>query len=281
MGLFNKNKVLPLPPNRFIQFFTLIKENFILLFYTSITHFIFSLPLIYILLSTYIRYKNLLNNSATSDELFKTLLSGGLLIIPTMFVLSIATVGMHNIIKKISYNEAAQYKDFFIGIKENLLNVLRLLIIDSIVSGIVVVNYGSYLFADINVFFKLIILISSIILFFIIKIIKPFYMTQSAIFDNNKINLLKNSFTFTMFKFVRNIGIFLLSNLLIILIFLLPEQMRVINMVILIILGGAYNILVSHLNSLSILDQFIDKEAYQTIYHKGLIDYYKKEDKNE
>lgn len=281
MGLFNYNgKSMPLPPNRFLQFFYLIKENFLLLFYTSITYFIFNLPLIYILISTFIKYRNLLENSATSNELFSTLLSASLLIIPAMLILSIATTGMHYIIKKISYNEATLYKDFFLGIKENILDLAPLYIADAIFSAMIIINYAIYLYLDINPIVKLIALIISMIIFILIKLIKPFYMAQNLIFENNKIQQIKNSITFATVKLIRNIGILLLSNLLIILILLLPEKLRVVAMVISIILGGAYNLLISHLNSLYIIEKYINKDNYQEIYHKGLIDFYKKDDEN-
>ena len=115
MGLFNyKDKAMPLPPNRFLQFFYLIKENFLLLFYSSITYFIFSLPLIYILLSTYVRYTNEINNEIINNtKLFEILLIGGLLLIPAMLIFSLSTIGMHTIVKQISYNEPTKFTDFF------------------------------------------------------------------------------------------------------------------------------------------------------------------------
>ena len=119
MGLFDfKSKAMPLPPNRFLQFFYIIKENFLLLFYTSITYFFFNIPLIYILLSTYLKYRDALNNKISNTKIFEILLTGAFLLVPASIILSIATIGMHNVIKKLSYNEPTQYKDFFIGIKE-------------------------------------------------------------------------------------------------------------------------------------------------------------------
>lgn len=278
MGFFSKKeKTMPFPPNRFLQFFYLIKENFILLFYTSITYFIFTLPLIYVLLSTYIRYTTLINTTSNGNELYKTLINGGLLVLPSMLILSIATVGMHNVIKKISYNEPTGYKDFFIGIKENFLKLLPMSFVDSVFSSLIIINYAIYLFADINPLLKLFTLIISVIMFILIKLAKPFYMAQQAIFENSKIQLIKNSLAFATVKLIKNIGSYLLSNLLLIILFFLPNQMRVIDMVIMIILGGAYTVIIAHLNSLSVIENYINKDEYQNIYHKGLSDFYNEE----
>ena len=279
MGLFQRqDKPMPLAPNRFLQFFYLIKENFLLLFYTSITHFIFSLPLIYILLSTYTKY-SIMINSETLDKtkLYQTLINGGIWIIPTMIILSIATTGMINIVKQISYNEATSYTDFFIGIKNYYLKLLPIIIIDAIFSSLPVINYAIYLFTDINATFKLVSLIISIIMFIMIKISKSFYITQKLIFENSTIQIIRNCAIFTLNKIFRNIMIFLLANILTILLFFLPEQMRIIDIVIIIILGGAYSNITTHLNTLNVIESFITKQTYPTIYHKGLVDFYKTE----
>ena len=136
------------------------------------------------------------------------------------------------------------------------------------------------LFITINPMFKLISLIISIILFTLIKLIKPFYMLQDAVFENSKFLMFKNSLTFALSHLLKNIYIYVLSNILTITIFLLPDEMRTINIVLLIIIGGTTTLLIQHLNSLHIIEKHIDTKTYKTIFHKGLIDYYEKDDEH-
>ena len=103
-----------LPPNRFLQFFYIIKENFLLLFYSSITYFVFILPLIYILLSSYLRFVSQLNTeNIDSNSLLNTIIACGVLLIPCIIISSIGATGIHSVIIKLIYDEGCLYKDIW------------------------------------------------------------------------------------------------------------------------------------------------------------------------
>ena len=102
-------------------------------------------------------------------------------------------------------------------------------------------------------------------------------MAQKVIFKNQSIQILKNSFIFGISNIIRNLGVFIISNVLLILLLLLPKDMGTVVIVILIILGGAYSLLISHLNSLAVIEKYMDREKYKSVYHKGLSDFYEED----
>lgn len=276
MGLFTfKEKTTPIPPSRFLQFFYLIKEHFLLFFTSSICQFIFFLPATYILISTYIRYSNEMNvENPNPIILYQTLISGGLLLLPTLLIGYLGEIGMYSIIKKTAFNEPVEFKDFWCGIKNNYLSNLFILITTSVLTALVVINYGTYLYGDINPIIKLIAFIVSIILFLLASLCKPYYILQKLIFNNTSIQICKNCLTFAFSKLFKSLGVFILSNIMLILLLFSVDWLRVLIIVLLIIIGGAYSSLLQYLHSLSVLETFIDKKSYPEIYHNGLNDFY-------
>ena len=274
MSIFFSNSDPKLPPNRFLQFFYILKDNFLLLFYTSLTYFAFILPTIYILFSFFVRYTNeSTQENITNVEMFNTFFHTGLLLIPCIMTSSFASVGMHYIIKRLVYNEGAIYKDFFIGIKLHLKRVIPLFIALSLFTFLLFTNFAIYIYIDLEPFIKLMGFIVSIILFTLTLVIKPYYLMQEMIFNNSISQILKNSVMFSLRKLFKNIGAIIASSALYISLLFSSDWIKVLNIVILIIIGGAFSTLITHLNSISILESTIEKVSIKSIYKKGLKDF--------
>ena len=264
-----------LPPNRFLQFFYVIKENFLLMFYSSITYFVFILPLIYILLSSYLRFVAQLNTeNIDSNSLLNTLVACGVLLIPCIIISSIGATGIHSIIVKLIYDDGCLYKDFFKGIKKNYKKFFPIYLFIAIFSFLLIVNYGVYFFVKtLNPTFKLITLILTIILLIMCLLIKPFYILQVLLFDNSNNKVVKNSLTLAIARLIPNILMFILSIILYVTLFFFSSYLLAINIVLLILFGGAFSTLINMLNAVSVLEKSIEPSQYKTLYHKGLADY--------
>lgn len=265
----NKNKELP--PNRFLQFFYIIKENFLLLFYCSITYFVFILPLIYCLLSSYLNYTTLLNSdSPDSTKLFNLIFTCGVLLIPCILLSSIGEIGIYGIIKKLVYDEACLYKDFFKTIKIYFKKGIVIYVLIAIFTFLLFLNYGSYLYLSINPIFKLIAFIVTIILFSLFMLIKPFYLMQVMNFENDTLSTIKNSFTIMFSKLFLNIAMNILSCSLYITLFFFTGVFNIIFTIIIIVFGGAFSTLINYLNTISVIEKVVDKENLKELYKKGL-----------
>lgn len=287
MSLFKKtiignDKKKELPPNRFLQFFYLIKENFLLLFYSSLTYFVFLLPLIYILISSYMNYSSLINQeNIDSQTLLSSIFASASLLIPCILLLSIGDTGMHYVIKKIAYNEGCLYKDFFIGIKKYFKKIFLYYVLISVFLFLVIINYGCYYFVeDLNPIFKLVVFVICCILFAFSILAKPYFILQKMIFNNTNIQTMKNSLVLAVAKLIPNLLFLLLSSVLYLTLFFFKNYLLALNIVILIIFGGAYSTLITVLNSIDKLEKSIDPNEYKEIYHKGL-NYFHSIDKNE
>ncbi len=276
MGLFTyKENTTPIPPNRFLQFFYLIKEHFMLFFIASICQFICTFPTIYILISTYIRYSTELNTENPDvNTLYQTLTTGALLLIPSLIISSLGEIGMYSIIKKIAFNDSADIKDFFKGIKKNFLACSPAFLVSSIFLALIIINYAVYLYGDLEAIVKLLSLIISVVMFTILSLCKPYFVLQKMLFNNSTIQITKNSIAFVFTKLFKNLAIFVLSNIFLLLLLFLSEGLRIIVIVLFIIFGGAYTTLMQYLHSLSVVELFINKQNYPEIYHNGLSDFY-------
>ena len=78
------------------------------------------------------------------------LLSCGVLLIFSISFLGIGISGIYNIIIKLSFNEGARFKDYFIGIKQNIFKFLIVYFIEGVLLFFLLLNYGDYYFLPIN-----------------------------------------------------------------------------------------------------------------------------------
>jgi hypothetical protein len=275
MGLFNRNSVKTdneeLPETRKQQFWLILKDNWLLLFYVSLTYFVFTVPLFYFQVSTYMVYSEALQDSAsTASQLFSIVINGALLAWPCFLVLALGSAGINNVVKSLALGQPAWYKDFWRGIKENWWKFLLVYFFFGFFVFLLFLNYASYYYLDINVGFKLAGLIISSMLLFFFLLIKPYLIFQILLFSSGFNALVKNSFLLAMTKFYRNIGCLIASNGLYILLFFFTTTVRIFTIVLIIMFGGAFSALLNFINCLSILESNFSKDEIPAIYHKGL-----------
>lgn len=283
MSLFNKlmfgNDKIKLPETRFKQFFYIFKENLLLLFYTGLFSFLFLAPTIYIILSTYTRYYKLITSeSINSSEIMQLLLSCGILLIFSISFLGIGISGIYNIIIKLAFNEGARFKDYFIGIKQNILKFLIIYFIEGVLIFFLLLNYGAYYFLPINKYMKLFALIISTLFLLIYMLVKPFILVQLMVFKNNKIQLIKNSFLLMISKLIPALFIFIITNFLYALLLIFIGAPLIITMILIIMFQNVYSSLINVLFVINTYEGLIDKNDYKEIYHKGLKDYEESQD---
>ena len=94
---------------------------------------------------------------------------------------------------------------------------------------------------------------------------------QEMLFDNNKVQIFKNSTMFVFRKLFRNVGIIVLSVILYPIVFVFRDWVRVSAIVILIIFGGFYSALITFLNSVDVLESTIERDTYKSIYNQQKI----------
>ncbi len=274
----NENRKLP--TTRFKQFFFIIKENFLLLFYCGIISFAFLAPTLYIVMSSYSRYYQMITNSSSIDasKILELLISTGSILILTITLIGIGYAGMYNIVIKLIFNEGATIKDYFLGIKKNIIKFIIIYFIEGLLIFFTILNYASYYYInEINKYIKLFALIISFIFLLIYMLIKPVLIVLLAIFKNKFSNVLKNSFILMISKLFTSIFLLILTNILYFLLLIFIGTPLIIDMILIILFQFAYSTLTNSLFVINTYENLINKETYKSIYHKGLEDYIENE----
>jgi len=274
MNLFNRHNPTEeesLPKTRREEFFYIFRNNYLLLTNASLLYFVFLLPLIYIELSTYMNYSNLLNSeSRSASELFSIALNGSIISLPMFLILSIGSAGINYIISKLTLGGSAKFIDFFRGIKENWLSFLIIYSFFWLFIFLFILNYVSYFYLGINPIFKLILWILAGILLFFFLLIKPYLLFQVIIFKSGFIQTLKNAWILGTHKLYKNILATLFSNVLFVGLFFFKGTYLIINIIVIIMAEGAIQSLANFLNCINILETSLNKESLGNLYHKGL-----------
>lgn len=286
MSIFNKflfgNDNIQLPQTRFKQLFYIIKQNFLLLFYSGIISFIFLMPTLYVVMSSYSRYYQLISSSNEIDanKILELFYSTGSLLIITIPIAGIGFAGMYNIIIKLVFNDGASLKDFFKGIKKHFLMFLLIYLVEGLLLFFLLFNYATYYYVfQINKYIRLFSLIISIIFLTLYLLIKPFLIVLLLIFKNKLTNIIKNSFLLMFSKFFKSILILLIDNVLYFLLLFFIGAPLIITMILIILFQFSYSSLINALFVIDTYEQLVDKSNYIEIYHKGLEDF--KNAKNE
>lgn len=284
MSLLNKmifgKENIKLPPTRFRQFFFIIKENFLLLFYCGIISFAFLAPTLYIVMSSYSRYYQMITSSSSIDasKILELLISTGSILILTITLIGIGYAGMYNVIIKLIFNEGATIKDYFLGIKKNIIKFILIYFIEGLLIFFAILNYASYYYiSELNKYIKLFSLIISFIFLLIYLLIKPFLIVLLAIFKNKFSNVLKNTFVLMISKLFTSIFILILTNVLYFFLLIFIGAPLIIDMILIILFQFSYSTLINSLFVINTYENLIDKKTYKNIYHKGLEDYIENE----
>lgn len=263
-----KNKM---PKNRTELFFDIIKHRFSLLLSIGLTVLFFSLPLI-ITVSWYnsavSSVTSTIDEADTYTKLFSLLNIKNLLLIGGFIILAIGLSGIYQIIKNLGFNEGVIYfGDFKKGLKENSLNFIICALIIGLLNFLF--QYVYFLNAKDNFEYKLTLAILIALIIIMVPIILN-VLNQTILYKLKLIHQFKNGFLITFRSFyityplgLLNIGVcflFLINQPIVYLILLGLMPLIISPLLILI------NVLVNNY----LLDQFINKEHFPTIYKKGL-----------
>lgn len=265
-------KEIKQPTTRLKQFFYLYKENFLLLFYVGIFFSFFLLPTLFVAMNLYLNYyEQITNEIIQKEELLQTILSGGVLFLFTLPFLGIGYSGVFYISIKLIFNEGATFKDFFIGIKKNIFLFLILYFIEGILLFFLLLNSYAYYFLPINPYIKLFSLIISVLFLIVYLLIRSFIIIQTLLFNNKKIQIIKNSFIFMISRLFPSILIFIMTHFFYFLLLVLIGVPLIFDMIFILLFQGTYQTFIESLFVIDTIERYIDPKLYPDLYHKGLL----------
>ncbi len=272
MKIFAKNNATSsLPKSREKQFFFIIKNNWLTIFYVSLLYCVSLFPLCFFGGLNYIHYTNLLKGESTYLELFSTLLYFALILLPCFLFLSFGSAGAYGYFGQTLKTNEAGLKAFFRSIKKNFLPFLLLYFAEGLFFFLLVFNYAFYLYIPFDPVLKLILFIVSVLFVFLFFLAKPYFVIQILFFNTSFIALVRNSFLLPFSRLFHSLTTLLSSSIFYICFFFWPIDYLYILIVLFIIFGGAITLLFSLSFNFSSLEKSIPKEQLGTLYHVGLL----------
>lgn len=272
MGFDNKNSQKP--KNRFEVFKLIFFESPLKLVLLSLSIFLSTLPLVVLLVSKdiYIMY-GYANISESPYGLFLINFFTQTIAIPFIAIIFINLSGVFYVIKKMAWDETLDFKyDYKEGIKKSFKESLLLGLICGLSLDVMITNlYFLRLDLDFNQIIITIVTFFSITQFIIILLTVLFGMSQVAIYEQSFKSLIKNSFVFSIVKFIKNILMLILAFFPLILIFLsINNLLTFIFYLGCGLIGFSYSIVVWSLYSHSIFDIYINRKYFKELVNKGI-----------
>lgn len=275
MSLFHPNfeakDSQPLPKSRGSQIFFLLKNHFLVLFFSSLTYFVFTIPLLLLLLSFHFQYTSLLQSeNPDANSLFILLLIAGSLFAIALTIVGIGSAGMNGVVAKLMIDNDAAYKDFWIAIKEHWLRFLFYYLILGIFVFLVFATYGVYFYREFNAAMKLISLIIACLFLFLYCLGKPYFLLECFYFENGFFSSIKASIFFGLGGLFLNVALLIASNGLYLAMLFSPIIGISIEMTLEILLGGALTSLLNLEFGMMRLEKTVGIETLGSLYRKGL-----------
>lgn len=253
------------------QFGYVLRNNISTLFITNVMMFLFTLPLIMTFIFFSINFHQLtLNANASSSQFFSIFLISGGFSLLSIFMMNIGLLGQYSVIKELIFNSSSKLISFFKGIKSNFKDAFFLILIYSIVYSLLFINVGFFLYIEMNVIFKLIILIINISICFLFIIGKGYINFEIVVFKNKTSFYIRNS----VYLFYKNLPMSLIELLLILVPFITIAFIPINFVFIPVgILATCYLSFSAHSNfmiSIIAFEKLFTQEQIPEIYHKGL-----------
>ena len=269
----NEEKPVVLPSNRGKQFFYILKQNWLTIFYVSFLYFVASLPLLFFVGLSYIHYSaSLEGGSSTGEQLFSLILLTIGISLPCFLFLSIGAAGANGYFGETLQHNDVGFSSFWKSIKKLWLPFLLLYFAEWVFFAFTLFNYGFYLYVDFSAPAKLAFLIISCILLFLFALAKPYFVIQILFFKTPFISLVRNALLLPFTRLFHSLSTLFVSNLFYVLFLFWPMGYLFILVVLYIIFGGAVSILFSLLFNFSSLEKNLPKEQLGRLYHVGLND---------
>ncbi len=263
-----------LPLTRKKQILSIIKDNYGYLFVYQIISFLFVLPaIIFFMIMMSQRNVELIN--AAEENKLTVLLSYNfttfLIMIPLLAFAGIGFVSMLSFIRNQAVDKVGRgYRDFFKGMKENLVVGIVGFAIIGLMQFIMIMTITYYGNSNLP-FFLVSVLIFMSAVAFIISFIFVFYLiTLHMNYKQTTKDLIKNSAVFTFKKFFSSLGIVLLALIPWLLIFFSHGPYTIWLIVMLMFFGLCYSTLILNAFSLYMFDKNINLTQFPDNYRRGL-----------
>jgi len=261
----------PLPSSRSKQFIFLIRNHFLLLFASSMTFFLFLIPLFLSGSIFHIQFNGLIrSDSPSSHSLFLSLLFGGASIGVSIIFAELGACGLNGIVSKLMINNGAKYQDYWLSIKNEWLSFLIYGLIEGILIFLVFGAYAIYMYQSFSAVLKLISLIASCLLLFLFWLGKPYFYIERFYFDNSIFLSIKASIELGIAGIFLNLALLVASNALLVAMLFSPWIAISIEMLLFILFGGAFNSLLNLVFAFDYLEKKLPRTALGSLYHKGL-----------
>ncbi len=269
----NEEKSAAIPSSRGKQFFYILKQNWLTIFYVSLLYFVASLPLLFFVGLSYIHYSaSLEGGSSTGEQLFSLILLTIGISLPCFLFLSIGAAGAYGYFGEALQHNDAGFPSFWKSIQKLWLPFLLLYFAEWVFFALTLFNYGFYLYVDFSAPAKLAFLIISCILLFLFALAKPYFVIQILFFKTPFIPLVRNALLLPFTRLFHSLSTLFASSLFYVLFLFWPMGYLFILVVLYIIFGGAVSILFSLLFNFSSLEKNLPKEQLGRLYHVGLND---------
>lgn len=269
----SEEKPVTLPSSRGKQFFYILKENWLTVFYVSLLYFVASFPLIFFVGLSYIHYSaSLEGGSSTGEQLFSLILLTIGISLPCFLFLSIGAAGAYGYFGETLQHNDVGFSFFWKSIKKLWLPFLLLYFAEWVFFAFTLFNYGFYLYVDFSAPAKLAFLIISCLLLFLFALAKPYFIIQILFFKTPFISLIRNALLLPFTRLFHSLSTLFASSLFYVLFLFWPMGYLFILVVLYIIFGGAVSLLFSLLFNFSSLEKNLPKEQLGRLYHAGLND---------
>ena len=268
----SKNSTDLLPFTRKKQLWFLIKDNPSLLFFVNFTAAMFFIPLGFVATWLLISLSSAAGSAnPTNATYFYAILFPGLCFIPAIMIAGLGMAGLYGVINDLVLRDISKYTNYWSYIKKNWLQFLLYHFWLGLFFSFSVINVGVYLFADLAPFFKICLLTINIALFVIFFFIKPFVLFQATLFDNNLMQIVKNSIGFIGKRFLFNLLCFVLGLIMYVLVIFLPgDFLRIVPVIIIATFWLMFTTLINYIVCIDTLEKKLPKEQTKDFYHHGL-----------
>ncbi len=261
----NSNVCRPLPTKRKEQLKEILRYHFVEIIFASLFTFIFALPLLF--WTIFVSYFSLLQDGSLMSLVVIQL---GMLV--SILILGIGISGGLYFFKKLIWNEGVFInQDFFIGVKKNYKDFLKLFFFIGIIYFFLHLGLESISNLGLSKEIKSVFMGVGYSLFIILSFVHLFMQSQAILYQGTMISFLKNGICFTFGTILKTIGVFALVMLPFFTYEFIPFlSAKIITLIICMVFYFGFSELVLMIYSISVFDETVNKKQYPEVRYKGI-----------
>ncbi len=261
----NNNVYRPLPINRKQQFKEILRYHFAEIIYASLFTFIFAVPLL--AWTIFVSYFSLFQ-----DGTLMSLIAIQLGMLVSILILGVGISGGLYFFKKLIWNEGVFInQDFFIGVKKNYKDFLKLFLIIGIVYFFLHLGIESISHLELSKEIKSIFMGGGYALFILLSFIHLFMQSQNILYQGTIAAFFKNGIRFVFGTILKSTGVFALIMLPFFTYEFIPFlSAKIVTLIICMVFYFGFIELLLMLYSISVFDETINKNQYQEVRYKGI-----------